>query len=156
MSSAGLSSDYLLKLCEMCLTHPPEILPCDIFSSKSDLPENSSYILNLQKSDMPGSHWVSILMNDKFILYFDSIGLPVINTRYILKRLKKCKLPIYYSEVPIQGMFSKFCGFYALAFLIKCHEEKRTFKEFLSIFKEGETIRNEEMCLKIIKDKLKK
>lgn len=153
MTSDSLSSDYLLKLCKICLTNPPEILPCNIFYSKTYLPENSSYILNLQKSDLPGSHWISVLVTEKFILYFDSLGLPVMN-EYILRRLKICKLPIYHSVLSIQGIFSKFCGFYSLAFLIKCHEEQKSFQDFLSIFKEGESVLNDHMCLDVIIKKI--
>ena len=35
MPSSGLSSDYLLRLCDLCLTNPPEIMACDDFYSKS-------------------------------------------------------------------------------------------------------------------------
>ena len=153
MSANGLSSEYLLKLCEICLTNPPEILPCDIFYSKSYLSENSSYILNLQKSDLPGSHWVSVLVTGKFILYFDSLGLPVTND-YILRRLKICKLPIYQSVLSIQGIFSKFCGFYCLAFLIKCHDGQKSFQDFLSLFKEGASVINDHICLDVIIKKI--
>ena len=53
MPVSGLTSDYLLRLCKICLSTPPEILACDSFYSKSYLPENSSYIVNLQKSNLP-------------------------------------------------------------------------------------------------------
>ena len=80
MPVSGLTSDYLLRLCKICLTSPPEILACDSFYSKSYLPENTSYIVNLQKSNLPGSHWIGVIFKEKSILYFDSMGLPVINT----------------------------------------------------------------------------
>ena len=153
MTSSGLSSDYLLRLCEISLTNPPEILACDNFYSKSYLPENSSYIVNIQKSNLPGSHWVSILVKRKCILYFDSVGLPVIN-EYILRRLKLCNCPIYFSELSIQGIFSLFCAYYCLAFLIKCDEEKRSFEDFLSNFKDGKSLENEQICLNLIKRRL--
>ena len=153
MPVSGLTSDYLLRLCKICLTSPPEILACDSFYSKSYLPENSSYIVNLQKSNLPGSHWISILVKKNSILYFDSIGLPVIN-KYILRRLKSCKRPIYYSALSIQGIFSMFCAYYTLAFLIKCQEEERSFQDFLSIFKDGKSLENEQICLNVIKQRL--
>ena len=153
MSVSGLTSDYLLRLCNLTLTSPPEILACDSFYSKSYLPENSSYIVNLQKSNLPGSHWISILVKKNSILYFDSIGLPVIN-KYILRRLKSCKRPIYYSSLSIQGIFSMFCAYYTLAFLIKCQEEERSFQDFLSIFKDGKSLENEQICLNVIKQRL--
>ena len=153
MASSGLSSDYLSRLCKLCLTNPPEIIACDNFYSKSYLPENSTYVVNIQKSNLPGSHWISILVKKNSIIYFDSIGLPVIN-EYILKRLKLCNLPIYYSTASIQGIFSMFCAYYALAFLIKCHEEKMTFENFLNIFKDGQSLENEQTCLNLIKERL--
>ena len=153
MASSGLSSDYLLRLCEISLTNPPEILACDNFYSKSYLPENSSYIVNIQKSDLPGSHWISILVKKDCILYFDSIGLPVTNG-YISKRLELCNCTIYYSTLSIQGIFSMFCAYYTLAFLIKCHEEKRSYEDFLKNFKRGKSLENEKICLNIIKRRL--
>ena len=153
MESRGLSSDYLSRLCEICLSNPPEILACDNFYSKPYLPENSSYIVNIQKSDLPGSHWISILVKKDCILYFDSMGLPVIN-EYISKRLELCNCTIYYSRLSIQGIFSMFCAYYTLAFLIKCHEEKRSFKDFLENFKHGKSLENEQICLNMIKRRL--
>ena len=153
MPSSGLSSDYLSRLCDLCLTNPPEIMACDDFYSKSYLPVNSAYVVNIQKSNLPGSHWISVLILENSIIYFDSMGLPVIN-EYILKRLKLCNLPIYYSAASIQGIFSMFCAYYALAFLIKCHEEKMTFENFLNIFKDGQSLENEQTCLNLIKEKL--
>ena len=153
MPSSGLSSDYLSRLCEICLSNPPEILSCDNFHSKSYLPENSSYIINIQRSGLPGSHWISVLVKKNCILYFDSIGLPVIN-EYIKKRLELCNCDIYYSRLSIQGIFSMFCAYYTLAFLIKCHEEKRSYEDFLGNFKHGKSLENEKICLNIIKGRL--
>ena len=72
------------------------------FNSKRFLPVNSAYIINLQKSELPGSHWISVIIQNKFIIYMDSVGLPLIN-EYILTKLKSFKKPIYYSSTDIQG-----------------------------------------------------
>lgn len=152
----GISSTYLLRLCKYCLNVQPEILPCDIFKAKSQLVDNSSFIVNIQKSNLPGSHFVCILIKPEEIYYFDSLGFPIVNS-YIDTKLKSVKKPVHYTSKPVQGEKSVFCAFYCLAFLIMCQDRGKTFEEFLKMFSYGYSdsyMKNEEKCTNIIKSSL--
>ena len=67
----GLTSDYLAELARNCLKEKPEILPCDIFKSQSELVVNKGFIINSQLSKLPGSHFLSVLKRKK--LYISTV-----------------------------------------------------------------------------------
>ena len=156
MKPLGVSSEYLAKLAMNCLDIQPEILPCDIFRSQAVLTNNKSFIINIQISNLPGSHFVGVLIKRNKILYFDSLAFPLINS-YIETKLEALKKPIYYCTKPIQGANSVFCGLYCLCFLIICQKRKKKFEEFLKMFSfgsPGSYIKNEKKCTEIIKSNL--
>ena len=150
----GLSSYDIKYLSQHCLKKIPHILPCDIFETQAILSDNSAFICNLETSDYSGSHYVCILILEEYIVYFDSIGLPVIN-EHILRKLKTSNKDVYYSQKSIQGPLSVFCGMYDIAFLIKCQDEKMKLRDFLEMFKSHEYKLNEQICTKIVLDGVK-
>ena len=76
---SGLSSDDIKYLSRHCLLKTPHVLPCDIFDTQATLTDNSAFICNLQTSDLSGSHYVCILILEDYIVYFDSLGIPIIS-----------------------------------------------------------------------------
>ena len=152
----GLKSDYLAELARNCLKEKPEILPCDIFKSQSKLVANKGFIINSQLSKLPGYHFLSVLIKEEEIIYFDSLAIVPTN-EYIITKLLTANKPIRYCDEPIQGANSVFCGLYCLSFLIECQRRRKTFKEFLNIFSydtPGCYISNEELCTSIIRSSL--
>ena len=150
----GVSSQYLTNLSSWCLKIQPQILPCDIFQSESQLAVDKSFIVNLQKSDLPGSHYVCILIKSDKIYYFDSLAFPIVNS-YIDKKLETFNKDIYVSTKAIQGADSVFCGMYCIAFLVIC--QKKSFEEFLNMFSFDSPqcyTKNEEECTRIIQSSL--
>ena len=115
----GVTSDYLAELARNCLKEKPEILPCDIFKSQSKLVANKGFIINSQLSKLPGSHFLSVLIEEEDIIYFDSLAIVPTN-EYIITKLITANKPIRYCNKPIQGANSVFCGLYCLSFLIEC------------------------------------
>ena len=156
MKKLGVTSEYLAQLANNCLDIQPEILPCDIFQSESKLTANKSFIINSQISNLPGSHFLCVLIKEEEIIYFDSLAFPLLNS-YIKTKLKTVNKPIKYCIHPIQGANSVFCGLYCLSFLIVCQRKRRTFEEFLTMFSydsQGRYIKNEKVCASIIKSSL--
>ena len=152
----GVSSQYLTKLASWCLKIKPQILPCDIFQSESQLAVDKSFIVNLQKSDLPGSHYVCILIKSDKIYYFDSLAFPIVNS-YIDTKLQTFNKDIYVSTKAIQGADSVFCGLYCIAFLVICQNRKKSFEEFLNMFSFDSPqcyTKNEEECTRIIQSSL--
>ena len=160
MKTLGVTSDYLAELARDCLEEQPEILPCNVFKSESVLSVNKGFIINSQISDLPGSHFLCVLIKEDEIIYFDSLAFPILNS-YIITKLRRentnPRKPIRYCDQAIQGANSVFCGLYCLSFLIVCQRRRKTFKEFLNMFSyeaPGCYISNEKVCASIIKSSL--
>ena len=81
----------------------------------SESPVNGLYIVNLDPSHLPGSHWVAIYVRDQFAEYFDSYGLhPFIPN--ILKFLHPFTLSR--NRVQIQSFHSDICGEYCCLYAL--------------------------------------
>ena len=160
MKTLGVTSDYLAELARDCLEEQPEILPCNVFKSESVLSVNKGFIINSQISDLPGSHFLCVLIKEDEIIYFDSLAFPILNSYIITKLRRENTNPrkrIRYCNQAIQGANSVFCGLYCLSFLIVCQRRRKTFKEFLNMFSyeaPGCYISNEKVCASIIESSL--
>lgn len=84
------------------------------------------YILNLDDSTGPGSHWTAFIITDYYVLYCDSFGLPPPEDVYQL--FLKTKKDIYVNQRQYQDMKSVLCGYFACYFL------------FCMIYLKGETM----------------
>lgn len=72
-----------------------------------------NYIINLAPDNSKGTHWVSLIYNKNYAVYFDSFG--VMPPQIILDRIK-CK-EIYYQNFIIQNEYSVLCGWFCIGFL---------------------------------------
>lgn len=78
---------------------------------------NQVIIINLNRSDQMGSHWVCSINSQakKEVCYFDSFGVkPIPEAVTFMKRYKK---PIIYTTRQIQKVDEETCGWYVMAFL---------------------------------------
>ena len=107
--------------------------------SRDDLPfvQNitypSAYIINTDKSNEPGSHWLAIYYtNTRECYFFVSIGMgPRFYdlTGFLKSTCTKC----YYNNFQIQKLSAKFCGNYCVYFIkLMCRRIK--FEKILSLF----------------------
>jgi len=85
-------------------------------------------IINYDKSDQNGSHWVSVVKNGNEVYHFGSYGIPA------LHEIKNhfAKYNIYYNDRPVQQTGSSICGHLCLAFIEHMVLTKKTFYQFLS------------------------
>ena len=90
-----------------------------------------SLIINTANSDSDGEHWVALLLKKNKCFYFDSFGLPVLNTNIIhfLRKYKK----VTYTDICIQHMYSEKCGKFCIGF-IKNVNSKSSYNNFISQF----------------------
>ena len=97
-------------------------------------------VLNLDKHNQKGSHWVAIFIDIKkrFIFYFDSTGksIPPEVTKFTKRIVQQCKkLNIHLKEInnlKIQHQYgSSECGMYALYFIISLLLETKGYEHFL-------------------------
>jgi hypothetical protein len=103
------------------------ILPYDLLSRiKIDSSHDSSYILNLDKSNLPGSHWVALFIEPsrKTIEYFDPFGAdPPTDVMKEIEKLVKRSFPkgLYQfkiNRVKKQNAKTANCGFFSMQFIV--------------------------------------
>ena len=152
----GLKNIYVQNLGHHCLRKFCGVFACDMISTVK-LERGNSVIVNLSKSDKPGSHFVAIyrLTDSGNYLYFDSYGLKCWNED-LLNYFKDQDLHhIIYSNRRIQSWIgSYFCGYFCIAALIYLELGKSMF-EFHNLFNNIDLRLNDEICTKIIKSHIK-
>ena len=77
---------------------------------------NGDLVINLDTYNLPGKHWVSMIIMDNVIFYFDSLKLPMkqLLINYIVK-LNKTHL--YINSEELQKPTETNCGYFVLSFL---------------------------------------
>jgi hypothetical protein len=115
-------------------------MPCD----------TGCYIINMDNSDKPGSHWVALFIDtQKRPYYFDSFGcIYPLEVEAFMKRTGK---PLQYSKVHVQNINSNCCGYYCMYFcLFMTYHMGRTekFDEFLGIFDGTNELKNRNILIK--------
>ena len=93
------------------------------------------FIVNLDNSSQPGSHWIAVYLNSyNRIYYFDSFGNPPIHID-ILSAFASSKA-WRYSNIQLQNIDTYVCGQYAILFSLfidRCDRPSMFAKRFLSI-----------------------
>ena len=154
--SNGLRSDYVKRIASLCLPNKVYVLPCDFFAKLKETKSDDSFILNLDQSNQQGSHYVGVLKSkNNSVLFFDPLGLPLLNSDIENALLNDGVKEILYSKKNIQGGISFHCGFFVLAFHIICAAQKKSMEEFISLFTDFDFKQNEEIATKIIVQQLK-
>jgi len=120
-------NNYLKGFKEFGGTYPRDSLPY-----KVDKP--SCFVINTDKADGPGEHWVAIyLYNNGSGEYFDSFGLPPLHTEIIQFLHKNCPKGWYHNSITFQSFYSGTCGTYCVLYLsTKCRG--MTFELFINMF----------------------
>ena len=136
----GLSNNYLDNLMhDLSIRSYLGTYPCDKAPNLSSALHPSSYIINLDSSQSPGSHWVSIYIKRNCVLYFDSYGRRPSEELNIT--LKSANKKVIYSNKRIQSFNSIFCGYFCVAFIIS-QEIGLSLNKFLNLFSYTNQIEN--------------
>ena len=159
---SGLSTYYLQNLMKICSFNPKTfkgVFSCDNFHQKikerySNFSPGDRYIINLSSSNHSGSHWVAIQVNTPHEAeYFDPFGLDCFDN-FIKKGLEDQNITISAFKKTIQDPSSQFCGLYCVAYLL-CRELDISKSTFASFFHDNELLKNDIICVEIIKDIIK-
>lgn len=75
----------------------------------------NSFIINLDRHTLPGSHWVAVHFKNEKASYFDSYGRPP--SKIILKFLKANSKKIEINKFCFQDFATLTCGYFCLYFL---------------------------------------
>ena len=73
--------------------------------------QKGAYVINLDKHNEPGSHWVAVFDDGHQVEYFDSYGIAPSITSFV-------GLNAIYSSITLQPLYSNACGFYCVYYII--------------------------------------
>lgn len=107
-------------------TYPRDLIP-------KYIPNNYGLIVNTDKSNMPGEHWVALYKVNDCVIYFDSFGLPPLHEE-IIKFIKANSIKgWYYNTINFQSVYSNTCGVYCVFYLTN-YFNGGNFENFCKIF----------------------
>lgn len=122
--------------------------------AKDQLPKYAHrgyYVINLDTSDKPGSHWVALEINKKGAIFFDSYGLKPKDV-YILRFLKGKK--IKYNQKHVQHPLSTTCGQWCIYFIWR-RSTNWTLQEMLRAFFPKRFLTNDHVLNIVLKSHFK-
>ena len=101
-----------------------------------------SLIVNTAPYNTDGEHWVAMLLQKNRCFYFDSFGLPVLNSNIIhfLRKYKK----VTYTDICIQHIYSEKCGKFCIGFINYVYS-KKSYNNFISQFEFVKLYKNDEI-----------
>ena len=128
------------------------VVPCDMLPrAKVTVP--TLYIVNKDKSTLPGSHWTAIFIDPKQDsgVYFDSYGLKPHN-KYITRFFNYNCNVVEYNTERLQGLCSDVCGAYCVYF---CYLISRgfTMNDLVKKFRQKSDSYNDKWVVKFLKVK---
>lgn len=92
------------------------VFACDRLPKMTSLP--ALFVINLSPSSQPGSHWISLHIDEKgSAFYFDSFGMPPSNPD-ILRFIKMHSNKLIFNQKQLQHLSSIKCGRFACVFVI--------------------------------------
>lgn len=148
--NSGISNHEISSILNPACKGFAGVFSADTIPSSLVAQKNFSIVCNLSKAGKPGSHFVTLIDRERYILYIDSLGLPCV-TPTIKHFLEKKKKPVFYNKTQIQHLSSKFCGFFCILFVLYFDRE---WEEPL-IFSKN-LLRNDRVCIKKILEILNK
>ncbi len=89
------------------------------------------FIINLSNKNSIGSHWISLIINNKIAYYYDSFGRKPINEIKKYSRLNDYKL-IYNKKIH-QNIIDKCCGWFCLFHIITLINNKFNFNKTIKL-----------------------
>ena len=93
----------------------------------------SSFVINTDKQSKPGEHWLAFYYDkDGICEFFDPLGFSP-KYYHLDKFLQSTSKEYFYNSQQIQGLFSKYCGYYCTLFvMVKSRNHNLDF--FLKLF----------------------
>jgi hypothetical protein len=144
----GVTNKYidsiLFKHCKhFCGTFSSDNIPNNLKNV-----DNFSIVCNLANEREAGTHFVCIISKSDYVLYIDTFGLPcyVNSIREFLHALGK---PIFFNDKAVQAVYSNFCGFFCILFVLHFDESKHGRRKI--IFSQN-LFENDAVCIREIKN----
>ena len=152
-SPFGLTTTHLTEFGKQLLPHFSGVTSCDTIDHIfPHFDVTRSCIINLlEKQHKRGGHWVALFYdaNKHCLYYWDPYGFPPTNA-YILEFLTRAPAKVTCYDQRVQSLWSVYCGFFVMAFLI--HKELNlSTKAFFHIFDEQHHHLNDDIAVLFIK-----
>ena len=126
---------------EKRLKHIKHFIGCFPIDKIPKLNRKESIIINSDKHDEEGTHWMGLKITSKNVcLYFDSFGEPP--NKDITNFLSKYYNKLVYNSTQVQSVFSNKCGEFSMQFVCIV-EDKKSFNSFLSKFNHKNLLAND-------------
>lgn len=100
------------------------------------------YVINLDDSYGPGTHWVVLYLKPDIIEFFDSFGL--ICPEEVIHLSNIVGLNYIYNSTQYQNLISVLCGYYCIYFINKSHKGKQYY-DVIKPFSHRDTEYNEQL-----------
>ena len=107
------------------------------------------YIVNLNDSTQPGSHWVVIHVKPNIIEYFDSFGLNA--PHEVVELSERMGLNYRYNSTQYQDLNSVLCGYWCLYFVNESRKG-RSYYEIVRPFSHTDTQFNERLIVEYFRN----
>jgi len=103
----------------------------------------SLYVINTDKSNKPGEHWLAVYFPTRGCAeFFDSYGRQPSKYRLIEKFLKQNSECIIYNKKQLQSIYTGVCGQYCCVFLLnRC--KRKSMKNFVKLFNTDNHLKND-------------
>ena len=114
--------------------------------------QDRAYIVNTDKINKPGTHWLAIFTKNYKCEVFDSYRLPLnwYKPSDVVEWVSENFETINSNEVTLQEMESQSCGQYALMYL-KRKARGKSMHDFTSLFKKGDYVYNDHLVGEMVK-----
>ena len=118
--------------------------------SRNNLPnkiKKGAYVINLDKYENTGKHWVSLFVKPKYTVYFDSFGI-----EYIPKEINKfINNDIKSNIFRIQAYYSIMCGYFCIEF-INYMLKGKTLLDYTNLSSPNDFKKNDQVIKRIFKN----
>ena len=148
---AGLSNVFIESVLRKTCTDFFGVFSADSIPDRLTKQKRASVVCNLSREKEDGTHFVTLLLTEKKILYLDSFGLACYVPE-ILKFLHQSKREIVFFTEKIQDDESVFCGFYAILFCL--YFDAGIWKKPKLNFSKDDLFENDRKCISYILEML--
>ena len=114
--------------------------------------KSGSYVINLDRDDIEGTHWVCLYVKGNQAIYHDSFGEEA--PLEVIKFCKRGNVKLLMNHFQIQHLLSTACGYYCIAFLHWMTKYKIPSQYHLNMFNkifDFDTTKNDLILKKYIK-----
>jgi hypothetical protein len=113
----------------------------------------TAIIINTDKKNSVGEHWVASYSTKDTIFFFDSLGGNIHRSTYLFDHLYDSTRSVVVNSCRYQQTKSTVCGVYVILFLYYMNKGY-TYSYFLNLFRENDLQNNDRIVCELFKSKL--